>query len=191
MSAALLTKLIEAGTPADLIAEVALELSRAQAASELIQQRRAKDRERKRVPRKSVESTESAEIHAPPKEKKSNPPSSVANATVGEADPLKELFDLGVSILVGAGQTERQSRSLVGKWRKEHGEEQVLTALLACKTKSISNPVEWVTKSLSTASEYVSSSGYRYRGSEDEILRHAERRADWDTYWKIKKKVAA
>jgi hypothetical protein len=189
MSAALLTKLIEAGTPPELIAEVAMELSRAQATSELIEQRRAKDRERKRVPRIPRKSTEDAEIQPPPKDKKSNPPSSVAIATVGEADPLKELFDVGVSVLTAAGHSERQARSLIGKWRK-HGEEQVLTALIACKTKSISNPVEWITKSLSGSSGYVSESGYHYRGSEDQVLRQAEARADWNTYWSIKKKAA-
>jgi uncharacterized protein YdaU (DUF1376 family) len=122
------------------------------------------------------------------------PPPTVSEANASGAkppDPLKDLFDLGISILVGGGQTEKQARSLVGKWRKEHGEEKVLTILLACKTKSISNPVEWITKSLSGGSGYVSASGYQYRGSEDEILRKAEARADWDTYWSIKKKVAA
>jgi hypothetical protein len=104
-------------------------------------------------------------------------------------DPLKELFDVGVSVLTAAGHSERQARSLIGKWRK-HGEEQVLTALIACKTKSISNPVEWITKSLNGSSGYVSESGYHYRGSEDQVLRQAEARADWNTYWSIKKKAA-
>jgi hypothetical protein len=102
---------------------------------------------------------------------------------------LKELFDVGVSVLTAAGHSERQARSLIGKWRK-HGEEQVLTALIACKTKSISNPVEWITKSLNGSSGYVSESGYHYRGSEDQVLRQAEARADWNTYWSIKKKAA-
>jgi hypothetical protein len=108
-------------------------------------------------------------------------------------DPLKDLIDLGVSLLVGADHTEKQARSLVGKWRKDHGDEKVLSVLLTCKTKAIANPVEWVTKSLSGSSGYVSASGFQYRGSEDDVLRQAERRADWDTYWKIKKnkKVAA
>jgi uncharacterized protein YdaU (DUF1376 family) len=104
-------------------------------------------------------------------------------------DPLKELFDVGVSVLTAAGHSERQARSLIGKWRK-HGEEQVLTALIACKTKSISNPVEWITKSLNGSSGYVSDSGYQYRGSEEQVLRQAEARADWNTYWSIKKKAA-
>jgi uncharacterized protein YdaU (DUF1376 family) len=106
-------------------------------------------------------------------------------------DPLKDLIDLGVSILTDAGSTEKQARSLIGKWRKEHGEEKVLAVLLTCKTKAIASPVEWITKSLSGSSGYVSASGYEYRGSEEDVIRQAERRADWDTYWKLKKKVAA
>jgi hypothetical protein len=66
VSAVLITKLIEAGTPAELVAEVAMELARAQAAADILLQRRAKDRERKRTPRNSTESeeiAESAEFH--------------------------------------------------------------------------------------------------------------------------------
>jgi hypothetical protein len=63
MNSALLAKLLEAGTPVDLVAEVASELARAEAASELLEQRRAKDRERKRTsPQISEESVESEEI---------------------------------------------------------------------------------------------------------------------------------
>jgi hypothetical protein len=116
---------------------------------------------------------------------------SEANASGAKPpDPLKDLIDLGVSILTDAGSTEKQARSLIGKWRKEHGEEKVLASLLACKTRAIASPVEWITKSLSGLSGYVSASGFQYRGSEEEILRKAESRADWDTYWSIKKKAA-
>jgi hypothetical protein len=58
---ALITELIEAGTPAALVAKVAMELGRAVAATELLETRRSKDRERKRVPRNSTETEESAE----------------------------------------------------------------------------------------------------------------------------------
>ena len=65
MSAALIERLIEAGTPAALVAEVAVELARAQAAVEVLESRKAKDRERKRgstefhgTPRNSTEGAE-------------------------------------------------------------------------------------------------------------------------------------
>jgi hypothetical protein len=66
VSAGLITKLIEAGTPPALVAEVAMELARAEAATEALESRKAKDRQRKRVPRNSGNSTEGAEIHESP-----------------------------------------------------------------------------------------------------------------------------
>ena len=64
MNADLIARLIEAGTPAALVAEVATELARAQASVEVLETRKAKDRERKRskefrgTPRNSKESAE-------------------------------------------------------------------------------------------------------------------------------------
>jgi hypothetical protein len=64
VNADLIARLIEAGTPAALVAEVATELARAQASVEVLETRKAKDRERKRskefrgTPRNSKESAE-------------------------------------------------------------------------------------------------------------------------------------
>jgi len=77
-SADLIRRMIEAGTPADIIADVAAELARGEAARELIEGRRAKDRERKGkgtfrgIPRNSAEDAESAEC--PPLEERSPTP---------------------------------------------------------------------------------------------------------------------
>ena len=99
------------------------------------------------------------------------------------SDPVKELFDLGVSILTNAGSTEKQARSLIGKWRAGGKRDaEVLMALLECRTKLISEPVEWLTKRLKPA-KYVSKSGYEYRGDLDAIIRESEKRADWNTHW--------
>lgn len=113
--------------------------------------------------------------------------SSEANASGGEPpDPLKELFDLGVSILTTSGQTEKQARSLMGKWRQGGKRDaEVLTALMECRAKSISEPVEWLTKRLQPA-KWVSKRGYEYRGSDEDVLKEAERRGDMDTYWSVK-----
>lgn len=101
------------------------------------------------------------------------------------ADPLKELFDIGVSILVGAGKSESQARSLIGKWRKEtKSDAKVLDGLLACQAGRVSEPVEWLTKRFG-GSTYTSASGYEYRGDRASVKRQAEARADWGTYWKI------
>lgn len=118
--------------------------------------------------------------------------SSEANASGVKppADPVKELFDLGVSILVSSGQTEKQARSLLGMWRKSSGggskgDAEVLVGLMECRAKLISDPVEWLTKRFQPA-KWVSKSGYEYRGSDSDVLKEAERRGDMDTYWSVK-----
>jgi uncharacterized protein YdaU (DUF1376 family) len=50
-------------------------------------------------------------------------------------DPVKEIFDRGLAIL---GPTHR---SLLGKMRKDHGDEAVLGAIIACETEGPSEPV--------------------------------------------------
>jgi hypothetical protein len=154
-------------------------------------QRRAKDRDRQKRHRESRGVTrtnaDSELSQRPPKDNKSKPLGSEANASGGEppADPLKQVFDLGVELLTATGTTEKQARSLLGKWRKSHGEAKVLQGLLDCRTKAISNPVEWLEKRF-VGAKYVSASGYEYRGDEQAVMREAERRADWGTYWKAK-----
>jgi hypothetical protein len=111
-----------------------------------------------------------------------------ANGGKPPADPVKELFDLGVSILTSTGLNEKQARSLIGKYRKEKPDAEVLQALLECRAQAISEPVEWLAKRLKAA-KYVSQSGYEYRGSLEQIVREAERRADWGTYWTAKKEL--
>jgi DNA-binding transcriptional regulator YhcF (GntR family) len=100
-------------------------------------------------------------------------------------DPVKSLFDLGVAILTDASIPEKEARSLVGKWRKQKTDAEVLTALLECRAKAISEPVEWLTKRLKSA-KYVSATGYEYRGSIDDVIRESERRADWNIHWAAK-----
>jgi uncharacterized protein YdaU (DUF1376 family) len=102
-----------------------------------------------------------------------------------QIDPVKELFDLGLAILTTAGTPEKQARSLIGKWRKAKGDGEVLTALVDCRSKGISEPVEWLEKRFKSA-RYVSPSGYEYRGSLDDVIREAERRHDMNVYWQAK-----
>lgn len=58
----LIARLIAAGTPADLIEEVAMELARAKVAEEAIDQRRSKDRERQQAHRRNVTSRYAADV---------------------------------------------------------------------------------------------------------------------------------
>ncbi len=105
----------------------------------------------------------------------------------GAPDPLKELFDVGVQILTASGQSEKQARSLIGKWRKaKQSDGDVLTGLIACRTQVISNPVEWLEKRFRNR-RYVSESGFEYRGTPEQVRRKANERRDFDTVWKVER----
>jgi hypothetical protein len=204
MSAALITKLLAVGTPHELVAEVAMELARAQVATAVLEERRAKDRARKRVPRISEESAEPveiAEIHdkgslevSPenplPKPSKSNPLN----------PPKKGRFP------APAGVTDEQWLSF-GRQRKKPWSERSYT-LVCNKLDSlaadghdrgvlvdlaIENNWEtvWPPRQIrdQVNSDYVSASGYRYRGDDKAVMREAEKRADWGTYWKAKSNI--
>lgn len=111
---------------------------------------------------------------------------SVSKDTGGKPpDPLKQLFDVGVALLTSTGGTERQARSLIGKWRKARPDSEVLAGLIDCRTRAISNPVEWLEKRFS-GTRYVSASGYEYRGSPDAVMREAQRRNDMTTYYAVR-----
>lgn len=126
----------------------------------------------------------------PPPKKDIQTPSSEPSGSGGEAaDPIKQLFDVGVSLLTSSGQSEKQARSLIGKWRKAKTDGEVLTAILDCRGRAISNPVEWLERRLKSA-KWVSASGYEYRGSDQDVLREAEKRNDMDTYWRVKAAIS-
>lgn len=67
---------------------------------------------------------------------------------VPPADTVKAIFDIGVTLLAASGHDQRSSRSIVGRWRKDHSDAAVLDALLRCQAQRISNPVEWMPKAL-------------------------------------------
>lgn len=57
-------------------------------------------------------------------------------------DPVKALFDLGVSLMVSAGKTEERARSMVGKWRASIGDDKLRPLLMAAFDKT--EPIEWI-----------------------------------------------
>lgn len=75
---------------------------------------------------------------------------SVPNGTGAAApvDPVKALFDAGVELLTKAGTRPTNARSLIGKWRSDHGDESVMAAIGAANAAKVSEPTEWVTKYL-------------------------------------------
>ena len=186
MSAAtLVARLAQADIDPSLLADIAQELFTAEIERKALADRRQNERERKARSRDNTgQNGTGRERRGPPKENKSNPIHSEANASGVAADPVKELFDVGVSILTASGHTEKQARSLIGKWRKAKSDGEVLTGLIACRAGAISEPVEWLERRFKPA-KYVSASGYEYRGSLEQIEREARRRNDNDTYWQI------
>ncbi len=79
--------------------------------------------------------------------------SSVTDVTGGEppVDPVKVLFDAGVVLLRDAGSTEAAARTLIGRWRKLASDDTVLGAIQRCRSLSITDPVSWMTATLTPA----------------------------------------
>lgn len=90
----------------------------------------------------------------PPPIENNHTPCSVSDETGGEPplDIVAQVFDLGVSLLKSQGHSERQSRSIVGSWRKGRNDGDVVAALADAKQRSISNLVEWMPKRLASKS---------------------------------------
>ena len=74
------------------------------------------------------------------------PPSGDAGASPGNGvDLKKQVFDLGVGWLGDhAGLNERQARTLLGKWCREHGDGATLEALNFAARDSPVDPVPWI-----------------------------------------------
>lgn len=81
-----------------------------------------------------------------------NPPAVVEDLgekgiTPTESVPLDEnrsLWSEGVELLTTSGVSERQARSLIGKWRKDHGATAVLQAIQSARTHAAADPVEFI-----------------------------------------------
>ncbi len=70
---------------------------------------------------------------------------SVALATGAEApDPIKVLFDDGVKLLTENGCKESNARSLVAKWRKDHGDEATQASIKAARQEGVTEPIAWI-----------------------------------------------
>jgi hypothetical protein len=74
---------------------------------------------------------------------------SVSNDTgAGEPppDPVKVMFDAGAALLSAAGVSDRNARSVIGRWRRERGDGWTMDAITAARRGAVSNPVEWIEK---------------------------------------------
>lgn len=74
------------------------------------------------------------------------------------------VFASGVPLLTSTGMSDRNARSLLGRWRQQYRDGAVLDALSAAQAESPSDPVAWITRVLETRNGPVSAAGDR-RGS--------------------------
>lgn len=84
--------------------------------------------------------------------------SSVANATDGETvavDLSKDLFERGVKFLGRHGVKESQARSVIGKWRKDHPDADILSAFMDCAKSGAIDPIPWITARLIPPQRFV------------------------------------
>lgn len=59
-------------------------------------------------------------------------------------DLAKAVFDRGVSFLGRHGVQERQARALVGRWRRDQGDQVVFDAMSAAVRAGVTDPVPWI-----------------------------------------------
>lgn len=74
-----------------------------------------------------------------------------SGAEAPEVDLVKVLFDEGVKLLTDTGTPEPQARSLIGRWRKAHGDEATRTAIQAAYDHGAIAPIEFIVASLTRA----------------------------------------
>lgn len=63
-------------------------------------------------------------------------------------DLAKDLFGQGVKFLCQHGIKETQARAVIGKWRKDHPDNDILSAFMACAKSGAVDPIPWITARL-------------------------------------------
>lgn len=75
--------------------------------------------------------------------------SDLPRVLVPDAEEVRRaIFATGVAVLTGQGITDSRARSMIGRWRKDHGDGAVLDALRRAATEQPSAPIEWINRSL-------------------------------------------
>lgn len=65
-------------------------------------------------------------------------------SAVPALDPEKLMFDTGVGLLVAHGKTEGGARSLLGKWKRDHGAPDVISAIGRAQREGSPDPVAFI-----------------------------------------------
>lgn len=69
----------------------------------------------------------------------------IASGAGAPPDPIKVLFDDGVKLLTENGCKPDNARALVGKWRKDQGDEATQAAIKAARAEGVTEPIAWIT----------------------------------------------
>lgn|GEM_PF-2773212 len=64
------------------------------------------------------------------------------------ADLKAAVFASGVPLLTASGMTDRNARSMLGRWRRDYKDGAVLDALSAAQGETPSDPVAWINRTL-------------------------------------------
>lgn len=70
-------------------------------------------------------------------------------ASQSPLDLRKELWSRGVHYLKSQGSSDADARAIIGRWRKAHGDLEVLNALAAAEGAAASEPIPYITAVLS------------------------------------------
>lgn len=102
---------------------------------------------------KALKDNNQGQAIASTREEKRREEYSVAKATDGDAiaapdDLSKELFERGVKFLSKHGVREAQARSVIGKWRKDYPDAEILSAFMDCAKSGAIDPIPWITTRL-------------------------------------------
>lgn len=91
----------------------------------------------------SSESVEQKSL--PPTPSPSPPPDLKPIPTTSGASP-PSLWSAGLAVLTSKGVADKAARDMLGKLRKEYGDELVLSACLDAQKQDVSDPIPWLTK---------------------------------------------
>ena len=97
--------------------------------------------------------------------------SSVSNETgvpPPKIDPIKRLFDSGVALLERHGTPPPKARSLIGKWRREAGDDGAQRLIDSADSGQVAEPVEWITAAIRNGE-------HKRMGELSSLFAHAER----------------
>jgi uncharacterized protein YdaU (DUF1376 family) len=107
-------------------------------------------------PRKSLETNDSVQSNAkampkqpePEPEPKRAVETNVSTGAIAPIDPVAVIFRQGLAFLMAGGVKETPARSLLGKWKKQHGAEAVIVALGKAQREGAMNPAAFIEKAL-------------------------------------------